>query len=92
MAKNDGGQAFPAEVDGSDGFTQVGDQRFRVPGLTKRDWFAGQVLPEMVRQSDDVPVEEIKRAMVKYGVKTVDQLTARRCYELADAMLAERVR
>lgn len=44
-------------------------------GMTMRDWFAGQMLP---RVATGWPNEENRAEL------------ARRCYEMADAMLAER--
>ena len=70
MVKNDGGVAFP--VAGQIGPEQYGFE----PGMTLRDWFAGQALamsaPKYMNLSDSAA------------------LLAKRCYAVADAMLAER--
>ena len=61
---NDGGPAFPSD-------------RFGEPGLTLRDWFAGQVLQGLVsdgKRYEDSSVEDV----------------AVHCYEMADAMLKAR--
>lgn len=77
MSINDGGPAFPAEVDGSDHFVQVGDGRFRVPGMSLRDYFAGQALAGIV--SDP-------------GRSGSFRLFASDAYSFADAMIAQRAK
>ena len=66
IAKNDGGPAFPCE-----GFAAQ-----HAPGMTLRDWFAGQVLAESSIINGDNPEHAAK--------------TAHRAYAIADAMIAER--
>lgn len=65
--KNDGGQAFPN-----------GDA---VPGMTLRDWFAGQalagIMTDMARQ---------EKSSFPVTIKDV----AQKSYQIADAMLEER--
>ena len=65
MRKETGGPAFPESC---------GDQI--IPGMTLRDWYAGQALEGFCQDpaSDDATVEEIAHA----------------AYRIADAMLAER--
>lgn len=64
-----GGPAFPVSLPG------IGDNGWQ--GMTLRDWFAGQALPQVLamdtRGSDLTPFD-----------------LARVAYEVADAMLAER--
>ncbi len=75
MAKNihDGGQAFPIpEVR-----DEFGDIVQRVqPGMTLRDWFAGQAITSVV---------------AKMPYLDCDQ-SAAACYRIADAMLTERLK
>lgn len=70
--KNDGGPAFPVpEVrTGNDAVIQ-----YAQPGMTLRDWFAGQ---QMMRIGTGWPNEENMR------------LIAANCYAMADAMLKAR--
>lgn len=69
MSAPDGGPAFPTKVHGNEGVDWV------EPGMTLRDWFAGQALagwvsdPELTQTYPEV---------------------ARGCYEFADAMIIER--
>ena len=62
MTINDGGPAFPRPMVAA------------APGMTLRDWFAGQALAGMVKN---------------YSIKEA-KLLARHCYEHADAMLEAR--
>lgn len=73
-AINDGGPAFPAEVGGGNGDLQVGQSAWKMPGMTLRDWFAGQALASS--------------ATAPYNSSV--SLVANSCYRLADAMLAVR--
>jgi len=68
---NDGGPAFPLEHDGMRGVSIV---RVYDPGMTLRDWFAGQAL--RARWSDGSPMSAEDAAQF--------------AYQLADAMLAAR--
>ena len=53
-----------------------------IPGMTLRDWFAGQALNGVVYMSkDDSDALEDRAAYI-----------AEACYQIADAMLAERAR
>lgn len=52
------------------------------PGMTLRDWFAGQVAPVALSIVMDLPSEDVSPAPI----------AAQWAYELADAMLAERVK
>lgn len=75
MAEKDGGPAFPAKRIRYDGSCQT--TVLFSQGMTLRDYFAGQGLSGWISDpciGDDTNVEHI----------------AKKCYELADAMLAER--
>lgn len=75
MAKiDDGGPAFPAE--GGDGSGLHAN-----PGMSLRDWFAGQALPGCMLRC---------AASEKADGETVEGMFSRRAYEVADAMLKER--
>lgn len=81
---NDGGPAFPfgVRVDHHDtyGGGHTIEER-NEPGMTLRDWFAGQALgsPASIYMADSPNC-------------TAEQRTAIRCYRIADAMLAARER
>lgn len=70
--------AFPQVI--PDSFMQA------VPGMTLRDWFAGQALAAIItatsagQHNPDKPGDD----------RTIIQAMARDAYELADAILAER--
>jgi hypothetical protein len=79
MAKDDGGAAFP---------TQHVSNGNTIVGMSLRDWFAGQALMgALASYIDGVPNLETAGAGADLTIK---QAIARRCYLLADAMLAER--
>lgn len=67
---NDGGPAFPCEGGSGSGLHPA-------PGMSLRDWFAGQALAGWIAntQSDHRPA-----------------VVAHYCYAIADAMLAERAK
>ena len=74
MEKRDGGPAWPSHDYlvgdiSKDKFQKLGETR----GMSLRDYFAGQALPDLAECSGLTPEQ-----------------MARRCYEIADAMLAER--
>ncbi|WP_173931365.1 hypothetical protein [Chelativorans sp. Marseille-P2723] len=75
---NDGGPAFPA-LD----FNRQPDPNASAlfPGMSLRDWFAGQALAGIICKSPFVRVESFHEAF---------QASAMGAYEYADAMLAER--
>lgn len=77
--RNDGGTAFP--VPGYDGPAAGGGSFTQTPqpGMTLRDWFAGQVLPAVYHPGG------------RYGPEGFAQV-AEYAYAMADAMLAERDR
>lgn len=57
------------------------------PGMTLRDWFAGQAIGSVVRQCAG-------DAAFGYpdGVESMEQLFAQKAFAIADAMLAERAK
>ena len=71
-AKNDGGAAFPVPPMN---VTKGGDMYEPTPGMSLRDWFAGQALASMTRFLPDVWNEHD---------------AGRIAYVIADAMIAER--
>lgn len=73
MSKPDNPPAFPH------GNPQQGGH----PGMTIRDYFAGQALPTVVEKCE--PIE-------RQSGESTAQMFARRSYEIADAMLAERAK
>lgn len=74
---NDGGPAFPLQW--LDFQPTTGDQvvREQFPGMTLRDWFAGQALASMTVAPD-------------YSKGPCNQAMAERAYVIADAMLKAR--
>ena len=74
---NDGGSAFPSEQ----GETQNNEwnQTYQ-PGMSLRDWFAGQALAGMMANPILLELHE------DYA------MTAKACMHFADAMLAERLK
>ena len=67
MTKSDGGPAFPIEMTGTP----------YAPGMSLRDWFAGQALMGLFSQAEIA------------NVPSADDL-AQIVYGMADAMIAER--
>ena len=68
--RKDGGPAFPVPDDASD-----------MPGMSLRDWFAGQVLGGVIAAT---------KSDTREPNETHEQMFARRAYALADALLAAR--
>ena len=87
--QNDGGAAFPHEAVkwNSDADSYVKDCLNYHPGMTLRDWFAGQAM-----QSENIAIA----IMVASGKTAVPNNwnydVAKGAYSIADAMLAERNR
>jgi len=73
MSEEDGGQAFPDHYTNGNGYLQ------QHPGMTLRDWFAGQALAGIMAGDPD-------------AITIQNCFNASLCYQLADAMLAERAR
>jgi hypothetical protein len=71
--RKDGGPAFPSEKHDADG--PYGAQ----PGMSLRDWFAGQVLVGLAKAWASGEVDDYQPVSVAHDA-----------YQLADAMLAER--
>ena len=85
--RDDGGAAFPISLD------QMRDEakgHGAMTGMTLRDYFAGQVLASHGGFADDGPLSWITRLF--YGRDVTNEKIAEDCYELADAMIAERNR
>jgi hypothetical protein len=75
MSKNDGGPAFPETKYGGNSDRHPVDE---VPGMTLRDWFAGQALAGMLRDTtNDITLSRTQSFAIT-------------AYEVADAMIAER--
>jgi hypothetical protein len=68
--------AFPRTGEG------VGNPRYDEPGMTLRDWFAGQALPA----TSSVPHAR-GMSMVQVGSPMHPELAAKAAYAFADAML-----
>lgn len=100
---DDGGLAFPgarAEQVGSlSDYGQTDDDaptfaEAHHPGMTLRDWFAGQCVGAALGMIERAPMEPYKAMATKRGLKVEDgvmsQLAAIMSYEIADAMIAAR--
>jgi len=82
--KNDGGAAFPESASGP---YQNGEIVPGRPGMSLRDWFAGQAM-----QSENI-IFAIMVSSGKIALPTNwNKDVAKGAYEIADAMLAERNR
>lgn len=82
--QNDGGQAFPQPV-------TVGpndDLYPAYPGMSLRDWFAGQAIGTVMEvcRNDTGIRDELQSG------GNVSRYFARKAYQIADAMLAERAK
>jgi hypothetical protein len=71
---NDGGPAFPSVGEG------FGNPSYSAPGMTLRDWFAGQALAGAVGFSPSNPFRKYDQP----------EDVAAACYRFADAVLAAR--
>ncbi len=78
----DGGPAFPIPS-----FQRPdGDIEWPQEGMSLRDWFAGQALPEVIREANAPEL-----SLTPIGKEeTRSEWAARQAYLYADAMLAER--
>lgn len=84
----DGGQAFPSTVKSWNDHTAQDHG-----GMSLLDWFAGQALPTVVKLVNDCPTHMIEGAGVDISdTDAVSAYVARKSYQLARAMLAERVK
>lgn len=77
---DDGGPAFPGE-----NFTENGFRNGVNMGMSLRDWFAGQALPQLIVINDRVTAG---REKVPYELAL--KVTASQAYALADAMIDAR--
>lgn len=75
---NDGGPAFPRTIH---------EIELDVPGMTLRDWFAGQALAGFLMQPFDESIEEIGETWEQALVRI-----PRAAYGYADAMLVARAK
>ena len=87
--RKDGGQAFPAAWGNPE---QGGDY---IPGMTLRDRFAGDALPQAVadyNRTESAPHRKGERVLpyAAQGTGTREDIIARQAYRYADAMLQAR--
>lgn len=90
---NDGGPAFPIPAVGT---AEGGISYAAEAGMSLRDWFAGQALPEAVADYDRRsrvgaycdPEHVLPYATEAIGTR--EQIIARQAYHYADAMIAAR--
>ena len=82
----DGGPAFPrppfTPKDSHDQFAQAGLAATGHPGMSLRDWFAGQALAGLLGNSESKTDSDVECS--------VPGAIARYCYDAADAMLERR--
>ena len=67
---DDGGNAFPAMLPGGN---------YCTPGMTLRDWFAGQAMAQLIYRRENTETETYSRPEIGYE-----------SYHYADAMIAAR--
>jgi hypothetical protein len=84
---NDGGPAFPTHENVHD---PRADGFHSVPGMSLRDWFAGQALAGHESLPDDRTYNEDRDGTFYEWRAKLRRDTAIYCYEMADAMLAAR--
>lgn len=77
MSKSNGGPAFPLSVEPTFQWAE--------PGMSLRDWFAGQALIAVVGNNQLLDKMSDIRSDKDFGVSV-----ASGCYKLADAMLSAR--
>lgn len=88
---NDGGPAFPLA------YTETNEHGvqfpFTHPGMSMRDWFAGQALAGMVAgaHGSEVSMSGLMDAAAEHGWP-IHTVCAKAAYGYADAMLAERAK
>lgn len=85
---DDGGPAFPCEGGDMSGLHAA-------PGMSLRDWFAGQVLAALVGAFNSPGNDEIRRIVMRSAEEdgeTIHDHAAGSAYAYADAMLAIRKR
>jgi len=82
---------------GKSGVAPAATQRDKPEQPTLRDYFAAKALPEIMRDSEEMSVSGIRKALgidgeIEWNIKYWDQYVAMRAYAVADAILAERER
>ena len=80
MTPQDGGPAFPATV-----YDKAQHLWYEVPGMSLRDWFAGQALAGLAA----CPTTSLNNGMRGKNTSTGHAALA---YEMADAMLAKQAK
>ena len=83
MSKDNSGQAFPGKVKGKN---DLAPYQYN-PGLTIRQWYAGQALAGMMANTD---LLISSRDEAKSRGMDAGEAIAATCYEQADSMIAER--
>jgi hypothetical protein len=84
MLREHGGPAFPAT------YFLPGGSEYVSPGMTLRDWFAGQALSNPALCTGTAPDYELRRWFGERGGVTKAEIVAAQAYDHADAMLAQR--
>jgi len=74
----------------SPGGEQLSEKLYSAPGMTLRDWFAGQAMAGACYCSESILSAIASGA--KIGGMTVNEFVTRGAYEIADAMIAEKRR
>jgi hypothetical protein len=93
---DDGGPAYPQnDLSGYGMGPSERDDRYTVEGMSLRDWFAGQALPQAVEDYDRLNrrCNEVTEYVLPYATKatgTREDIIARQAYRYADAMIAAR--
>lgn len=86
---NTGGSAFPVPEE-----NYLSNGTYSNPGMTLRDWFAGQALPQAIEDYDCMTRTSSDHEWVlPYATKATgsrEEIIARQAYRYADAMLAAR--
>lgn len=85
MSEAQNPQAYPC-LDFSEGI----GLSMRDPGMTLRDYFAGQALPAVIKATSDG--NHTSKHILSGAAQNAPQAFAMDAYEIADAMLAERTR
>jgi len=89
-AERDGGQAFPQPIT----LGPSGDAYPAFPGMTLRDWFAGQAMAAII--SKILPLNDSGETQAGAAAADIDHMegviggVCRGAYPYADAMIAER--
>jgi len=84
---NDGGAAFPFTHYDRDSVGEMGP-RYTDPGMTLRDWMAGQALAGVASSVGGNGIASAISKMAKAESMTEARVVAQFCYEYADAMIA----